>query len=87
MEANDHLKFHGKKMSEAMNDMDAYIQLTDEVFQHILHSTDSRMEKVHNIVSVLNRFSWCANHLSFHYIGSQDSKAAANKGSVQVHYW
>ena len=44
--ANDNLTFHGKKMSEAIDDMDAYIQLTDEVFQQILHSTDDEMEKV-----------------------------------------
>ena len=46
--ANDHLTFQGKKMSEAIGDMDAYIQLTDEVFQQILHSTDTheKMETV-----------------------------------------
>ena len=46
MAANDHLSFHGIKMSEAIFDVDAYIQLTDEVFQQILHSTGSEMEKV-----------------------------------------
>ena len=44
--ANDHLPFHGKKMSEAIDDMDAYIQLTDEVFQQILQSTSDEMKKV-----------------------------------------
>ena len=48
MAANDHLSFNGKKMSEAILDMDAYIQLTDEVFQRILLSTGSEMEKVTN---------------------------------------
>ena len=35
-------------MSEALDDMDAYIQLTDEVFQRILHYTepDDKLEKV-----------------------------------------
>ena len=61
MAANDHLKFHGKKMSEAIDDMDAYIQLTDEVFQQILQSTGSEMEKVtnyclHTIAYTLMRF-------------------------------
>ena len=46
--ANDHLTFRGKKMSEVIDDMDAYIQLTDEVFQQILHSTDDKMEMVQN---------------------------------------
>ena len=46
MAANDHLTFCGKKMSEAIDDMDAYIQLTDEVFYQILHSTDDDMQKV-----------------------------------------
>ena len=46
MAANDHLKFHGKKMSEAIDHMDAYIQLTDEVFQQILQSTSDEMKKV-----------------------------------------
>jgi len=59
--ANDHLTFHGKKMSEAIDDMDAYIQLTDEVFQQILQSTGSEMEKVtnyclHTITYTLMRF-------------------------------
>ena len=53
MAANDHLTFHGKKMSEAIGDMDAYIQLTDEVFYRILHSTGSGMEKVCNFVQFL----------------------------------
>ena len=45
--ANDHhVTFCGKKMSEAIDDMDAYIQLTDEVFQQILQSTDDKMKKV-----------------------------------------
>ena len=44
--ANEHLTFCGKKMSQAIDDMDAYIQLTDEVFQQILQSTGSEMEKV-----------------------------------------
>ena len=48
MAANDHLKFCGKKMSEAIRDMDAYIQLTDEVLQQILQSTSDEMEKVTN---------------------------------------
>ena len=53
--ANDHLTFCGKKMSEAIGDMDAYIQLTDEVFQQILHSTEDEMQKVHSwFVLVLN---------------------------------
>ena len=46
MAANDHLKFCGKKMSEAIDNMDAYIQLTDDVFQQILHSADEKMETV-----------------------------------------
>ena len=46
MAANDHLKFCGMKMSEAIDDMDAYIQLTDEVFQQILQSTSDEMKKV-----------------------------------------
>ena len=46
MAANDHLTFCGKKMSEAIDDMDAYVQLTDEVFQQILQSTDDKMKKV-----------------------------------------
>ena len=46
MAANDHLTFHGKKMSEAIDDMDAYIQLTDDVFQQILHSTRDEMAPV-----------------------------------------
>ena len=46
MAANDHLTFCGKKMSEAIDDMDAYIQLTDEVFQQILQSTSDEMKKV-----------------------------------------
>ena len=46
MAANDDLTFHGKKMSEAIDDMDAYIQLTDEVFQQILHSTTDNIQKV-----------------------------------------
>ena len=33
-------------MSEAIFDVDAYIQLTDEVFQQILHSTGDEMQKV-----------------------------------------
>ena len=44
--ANDHLTFCGKKMSEAIFNMDAYVQLTDEVFQQILQSTDDKMKKV-----------------------------------------
>ena len=44
--ADNHLTFHGKKMSEAIDDMDAYIQLTDEVFQQILQSTSDEMKKV-----------------------------------------
>ena len=44
--ANDHRAFCGKKMSEAIDDMDAYVQLTDEVFQQILQSTDDKMKKV-----------------------------------------
>ena len=58
MAANDHLTFHGKemcKMSEAIHDMDAYIQLTEEVFYEILHSTDVKMQKVQcNFVLILN---------------------------------
>ena len=59
--ANDHLKFHGKKMSDTIEDMDAYIQLTDEVLQQILQSTGSEMEKVtkyclHTIAYTLMRF-------------------------------
>ena len=52
MAANDHLKFRGKKMSEAMDNMDAYIQLTDEVFQQILRSTETHknMEEVVNFM-------------------------------------
>ena len=50
MAANDHLKFCDKKMSEALDDMDAYIQLTDEVFQQILQSTSSDMKKVHKLL-------------------------------------
>ena len=46
MAANNHLTFRGKRMSQAIDDMDAYIQLTDEVFQQILHSTDDKMETV-----------------------------------------
>ena len=44
-------------MSEAIDNMDAYIQLTDEVFQQILHSssTDEKMEMVQcNFGSILN---------------------------------
>ena len=39
-------------MSEAIDDMDAYIQLTDEVFQRILHYTepDDKLEKVFNFM-------------------------------------
>ena len=52
MASNDHLTFRGKKMSEAIDDMDAYIQLTDEVFQRILHYTepDDKLEKVFNFM-------------------------------------
>ena len=52
MAANGHLKFHGKKMSEAIDNMDAYIQLTDEVFQQILRSTETHenMEEVFNFM-------------------------------------
>ena len=46
--ANDHLTFCGKKMSEAIDNMDAYIQLTDDVFQQILQSTGDEMKKVIN---------------------------------------
>ena len=46
MAANGHLKFCGKRMSEALDDMDAYIQLTDEVFQQILQSTGDEMKQV-----------------------------------------
>lgn len=59
MKANDHLDFHGKKMSQAASgpDMDPYTQLTDEVFQQILHSpsTDEGMQPVQcNIFLILN---------------------------------
>ena len=49
--AVDHLTdFCGMKMSEAISDMDAYIRLTDGVFDRILQSTGSEMEKVQNCV-------------------------------------
>ena len=53
MAANNHLTFRDKRMSEAIDDMDAYIKLTDEVFQQILHSTDDKMEtvNVHNLLA------------------------------------
>ena len=62
MAANDYLTFHGKKMSEAIDDMDAYIQLTDEVFYRILHSTGSEMEKV---VFYLNSQLTCTSCITY----------------------
>ena len=44
--ANDHLFFHGMKMSEAIFDVEAYTELTDDVFQQILHSSGDEMEMV-----------------------------------------
>ena len=53
-------------MSEAIDDMDAYIQLTDDVFQQILHSssTDEKMKMVQNVW-----FSIClpVQHILSHY--------------------
>ena len=47
-------------MSEAIDDMDAYIQLTDEVFQQILQSTGSEMEKVTNhCITAYTSTSFC----------------------------
>lgn len=43
-------EFCGTKISNAISDMDAYIQLTDGVFDRILQSTGSEMEKVQNFV-------------------------------------
>ena len=56
--ANDHLTFHGMKMSEAIDDMDAYIQLTDDVFQQILHSTGDEMEMVQCNFAFSSQFAY-----------------------------
>ena len=61
MAANDHLTFCGKKMckmSEAIRDMDAYIQLTDDVFQQILHSTGDEMEMVQCNFAFSSQFAY-----------------------------
>ena len=61
MAANDHLTFRGKKMckmSEAIRDMDAYIQLTDDVFQQILHSTGDEMEMVQCNFAFSSQFAY-----------------------------
>ena len=67
--ANDHLEFHGKKMSEAASgpDMDPYTQLTDEVFQKILHSPDKRMQAVQCNIYFLFR-SLLAHSIDMHII-------------------
>ena len=71
MAANDHLTFHGKKMSQAASgpDMDPYTQLTDEVFQQILHSpsTDKGMQTVqHNIYFLI--LNLLAHSIDMHII-------------------
>ena len=60
MKANDHLK-----MSQAASgpDMDPYTQLTDEVFQQILHSpsTDEGMQQVHCNIFLNSQFACTLN--------------------------
>ena len=46
------------KMSEAIRDMDAYIQLTDDVFQQILHSTGDEMEMVQCNFAFSSQFAY-----------------------------
>ena len=68
--ANDHLTFHGKKMSEAIDNMDAYIQLTDEVLQQILQSTGDEMKKVINQLLFAYNCIHIYNDIYFLNIGS-----------------
>ncbi|KAJ8041239.1 Deoxynucleoside triphosphate triphosphohydrolase SAMHD1 [Holothuria leucospilota] len=53
--ANDHLLFAGKdgkmtKMSEAIDDMEAYSKLTDHVMWMILTSTDKKLDKARQLI-------------------------------------
>lgn len=72
-------EFCGTKISNAISDMDAYIQLTDGVFDRILQSTGSEMEKVQNFVFLI-----ClqACTLCFHILGSQYPATTTKQGSV-----
>ncbi|XP_052816738.1 deoxynucleoside triphosphate triphosphohydrolase SAMHD1-like isoform X2 [Mya arenaria] len=61
VKANDHIKFVGekgvwKKMSEAIDDMKAFSQMTDHVFNLILNSTDPNLKESRDILTnVLKR--------------------------------
>ncbi|KAL4234945.1 SAM domain and HD [Mactra antiquata] len=81
--ANDYLKFTGEngkqyRMSEAIYDMKAFIQLTDNVFHTILYSTDSNLKKSREILeNILRRKLYkCIGqtHLKNEHVISMDKK-------------
>ncbi|XP_029912104.1 deoxynucleoside triphosphate triphosphohydrolase SAMHD1-like [Myripristis murdjan] len=55
LEANEHIKIDGLKLSETIHDMSSYTKLTDSVFDQILNSSDDNLKGAKEILNKIVR--------------------------------